>query len=188
MGALVCRKGGSLMCAGQGASNENSRALASAREQASEPRSLRLPQWTTRKRRGSHRADARFRTRTERRSTHIRARPCETDHLAGGGQVPLPASPWWRARRRAGKARPGGGCCADGERGEHQRGARRACGARGRVRRPAVSERVRVELAGRRSGRAVYHWASGQADSVGRAAGSDRQPLPPCGQGVRRRP
>jgi hypothetical protein len=44
----VCRKGGSVMCAGQGTSNETPRALASAREQASKPPFLRLSWWTNR--------------------------------------------------------------------------------------------------------------------------------------------
>src|SRR5215211_3567541 len=43
----VRRKGGSVMCAGQGTPDETSGALASARDQASEPPALRLSQWTS---------------------------------------------------------------------------------------------------------------------------------------------
>jgi hypothetical protein len=69
--------------------------------------------------------------------------------LRGGGQAPLLASPLWV--RDGGPAKPAlsWSCCVDGERGEHQRRARGSCGARGRVCRSAVPERVRAQPAGR---------------------------------------
>ena len=75
--------------------------------------------------------------------------------ISGRGAGPGPGLPPPRAGWAAGRGPPLRSCCRVGERGEHQRRARGSCGARHRVCRSVVSERVRPELAGRRAGGAV---------------------------------
>ena len=75
--------------------------------------------------------------------------------ISGRGSGPPPGLPLSRVGWR-GPAEPALGvhACGDGERGEHQRGARRSCGARDRVCRSAVSERVRA-----RTCRSAARWS-----------------------------
>ena len=105
--------------------------------------------------------------------------------LAGGGQAPLPASP--PAAPASGRqSRPRGAGWRVARDDEHQRGARRPCGPRGRVRGSALPERVRPQAAGGRAGRAVPARAPGQPVPVARPVRGDRQSVPAGGPALRR--
>jgi hypothetical protein len=92
----------------------------------------------------------------------------------GGSWSVGPAKP---ALRRA--------SCGGDERGQHQRGARRARGPGSGVRRSAVPERLCAQAAGRQPGGAILQAASRPADRVAGGDPADRHPIPPRGQGLR---
>src|SRR5260370_28419601 len=124
----------------------------------------------------------------KRNTTHVMTMKLKTGTLAGGGRPPPGRPPRWLSlvRLRAGQAGPRRarwlhGCC-----GEHQRGAGWARQLAGRLRGPAVSQRLLPDLAGGWSGRLFPDRAPGQPGSLADAVPPDRQPVPP-GRGPLRR-